>query len=72
MPNHDTSPHDTPLSYTISGFCKVTGLSRATVYRLFKAGAITPRKAGARTLIMRADVEEYLQSLPEAEISKAR
>ena len=71
MPNQDTSPPDTPLSYTIPGFCKATGLSRATVYRLFKAGTITPRKAGARTLIMRADVENYLHSLPEAEIGKA-
>ena len=71
MSNQDTALPAAPLSYTISGFCEATGLSRATVYRLFQAGVITPRKAGARTLIMRADVEEYLQSLPEAEISKA-
>jgi len=72
MSSQDTVLPTSPLSYTISGFCKATGLSRATVYRLFQAGVITPRKAGARTLIMRADVEDYLQSLPKAEISKAR
>jgi excisionase family DNA binding protein len=68
---HDDAVPTVPLAYTITGFCEATGLSRATVYRLFQAGVITPRKAGARTLIMKADAEAYLQSLPEAEISKA-
>ena len=54
------------VAYSISGFCAATGLSRSGVYRLFNTGAITPRKFGSRTLILRSDAEAWLASLPEA------
>ena len=54
-----------PLAYTVSGFCQIVGISKSGAYRLFKSGVITPRKAGHRTLILRADVEAWLASLPQ-------
>jgi excisionase family DNA binding protein len=54
-----------PLAYTVSGFCQIVGISKSGAYRLFKSGVITPRKAGHRTLILRADVEAWLTNLPQ-------
>jgi len=58
-------------AYTVTEFCETTGLSRATAYRIFKAGVITPRKAGNRTLILGEDLRAYLNSLPVADIVSA-
>ena len=58
-------------AYTVTEFCETTGLSRATAYRIFKAGVITPRKAGNRTLILGEDLRAYLNSLPLADMGSA-
>ena len=56
-----------PLAYSIDGYCKRSGLGRSFVYAAIKAGELQARKAGRRTLILRADGERYLRSLPSIE-----
>lgn len=41
-----------------------SGLSRSRIYELLKRGELPARKAGRRTLISLADVDQYLASLP--------
>jgi excisionase family DNA binding protein len=53
-------------AFTIAGFCDWASISRSKVYDEISAGRIRIRKVGARTLILRADAEEWLNSLPEA------
>lgn len=54
------------ISVTIPEAVEMSGLSRSGLYNLFKAGAIKPKKAGKRTLIMVDDLRRYLENLPVA------
>ena len=55
------------ISMTVPEAVKASGLSRSRLYTLFKSGVIVPRKAGKTTLVLRADLENYIKSLPTAE-----
>jgi len=43
------------------------GVGRSTVYKLIAAKSLIARKAGRRTVILTADIERYLESLPTVE-----
>lgn len=49
------------LSYGISDACRVTGLSRSTLYRLIDHGDIETFKIGTRTLVLRRVLEAFLE-----------
>lgn len=49
------------ISYTVNEAVKACGLGRTTIYELIKAGELKPAKVGARTLILRSDLERMLQ-----------
>jgi len=51
------------ISVTIPQACKITGLGRSTIYRLFEEGKLQRLKAGTRTLIKMDDLEAYIESL---------
>ena len=51
------------ITVTISEACKLSGLGRSTIYKLFQSGDLTPRKCGSRTLILVKDLENYLNNL---------
>jgi len=54
-----------PLAYRPADAARVLGVHRATIYELLNSGELTARKAGARTtLIPRAELQRYLDSLP--------
>jgi len=56
------------LAYTIREVMQVTGLGRSKIYMLFESGDLRPKKAGRRTLVLKADLENYLTGLPDAQI----
>lgn len=56
----------TAISVDVNKAVEISGLSRSALYKLFKAGKITPRKNGKRTLVLVEDLERYLRSLPVA------
>jgi hypothetical protein len=55
------------LAYNILEACRVSGISRTSLYEHFKAGTITPRKDGKRTLVLASDLKRFLESLPAAQ-----
>jgi excisionase family DNA binding protein len=66
-------PHDQeqemdnkPLAHTIKAACQVSGLGRTTIYAALKAGSLSARKSGRRTLILAHDLEDFLNKLPPA------
>ena len=59
QPNHMTKT----ITVTIPQACKLTGLGRSTIYRLFESGQLQRLKAGSRTLIRVDDLEAYIESL---------
>lgn len=52
-----------PIALTVPEAVKASGMSRSGLYLALKNG-LPARKAGRRTLIMLADLEAYLASLP--------
>ena len=54
----------TKLAATIAEAVEISGLSRSALYKLFKAGKITPRKNGKRTLVIVDELRRYVESLP--------
>ena len=52
------------LAYNVRQVCKLSGLSRATVYAAIRGGKLRARKQGARTLVLRDDLRSWLEGLP--------
>ncbi len=55
---------DTPIAVTIPDAVRLSGMSRTAIYAALKRQDITARKAGRRTLILFAELQAYLASLP--------
>lgn len=53
-----------PLAFSVADLPAVTGLGRSSIAKIIASGALPARKVGARTLILREDVEAFLRSLP--------
>lgn len=54
------------ISVTIPEAISLSGIGKTTLYKLFNAGELTPRKCGKRTLILVEDLKRFLESLPTA------
>lgn len=50
--------------YTIAEFSSTYRVCRTKTYELIKQGALRAVKAGARTLILKAEAERWAKSLP--------
>jgi hypothetical protein len=51
---------------TVPEFCRWASVGKTKLYEEIGAGRITPRKIGAKTVILRSDAEAWLNSLPTA------
>ena len=60
-----TSLQIKPSHLPIPGAVAYTGWSRTALYEALRLGKISARKAGRRTLVSVASLDEYLASLPE-------
>lgn len=54
------------LALSVAETARVTGLSRASLYRLIASGELQSRKVGARTLVLNSEIDRFLNSLPIA------
>jgi excisionase family DNA binding protein len=52
------------MAFSIPAACKVAGVGRSRLYEAIASGALRARKNGAKNLILRADLERWLESLP--------
>jgi excisionase family DNA binding protein len=55
---------DYPLAYTISEACAEARAGRTALYEAIRAGALTARKRGRRTLILADDLRRWIEALP--------
>lgn len=53
------------LSYTIREFVAATGIARTQVFAYIKDGRLKACKSGRRVLILAADAQAFLDSLPD-------
>jgi len=52
-------------AFTIRSFCQAYGVGRSFTYSEMAAGKLSYRKAGKKTLIMRADAQRWADNLPK-------
>lgn len=52
------------ISVTIPEAVRLTGIGRSSLYKLIGEGRIQPRKLGRRTLLLTADLQALLKTLP--------
>jgi predicted DNA-binding transcriptional regulator AlpA len=57
------------IAVTLREATALSGIGRSSLYKLFKTGELTPRKAGKRTLLIVAELESYVKSLPAGGLS---
>ncbi|RJT28402.1 DNA-binding protein [Mesorhizobium waimense] len=51
------------LAYRLSEVTQIAGLSRSTLYKLFKEGKLHASKSGRRTLILKTELERYFREI---------
>jgi excisionase family DNA binding protein len=51
---------------SVAEACATAGIGRTKIYEAIASGALTARKCGKRTLILRDDLRRFLGSLPSA------
>jgi excisionase family DNA binding protein len=52
-----------PIINTLDEAAKITGLGKTRLYEELNSGRLSAKKAGRRTLIPRASVEQWLEKL---------
>jgi hypothetical protein len=57
-------PIEQKLAYTIADLVKLGPNPRTQIFEEIKRGRLRARRCGRRTIVLRDDYAEYLQSLP--------
>jgi excisionase family DNA binding protein len=55
------------VTFSVDDVCEVTGLSRSTINKALRDGALPRLKCGHRTLIHASDLEAWLQKMRQDE-----
>jgi excisionase family DNA binding protein len=59
------------LSYTVKDVSEATGIGRSTLFKYLANGRLKARKTEGKTLVLRADLDQFLASLPTREAAHA-
>ncbi len=62
---------ETKIALTIQDFCQFYGVGRTFAFQEIKEGRLRTKKAGQRTLILRADADSWVNSLPDGKSGEA-
>jgi len=52
------------LAFSLADAASAIGVGKSTLHELIATGKLRVRKLGRRSLVLREDLEEYIQSLP--------
>ena len=55
-------------AYSVSEVTKTTGLGKTNIYQLIKDGSLHAKKVGRRTIVLEAELDRYLNALPDYKV----
>ena len=58
-------PKATSLALSVRQACDLLGFGRTTFYRAIREGRLPAKKWGGRTIVLRSDLEQFLNELPD-------
>lgn len=58
------------VSLSIPEAVKASGIGRTTIFDMIKTGRLPAKKLGARTIILRSDLEAFVANLPSRVANK--
>jgi excisionase family DNA binding protein len=58
------APTNLPLAHSVEDAARATACGRTTIFAMIKSGELKARKIGRRTVILDADLQAWLGSLP--------
>lgn len=59
------------LAFTIPEAVEVSGQSRTGIYAAIKSGDLIARKRGFRTIILAADLKQWLEAMPRLDTRRS-
>jgi len=68
MTTHESSmlrPAMEKLGLTVPEAAELSSLGQTSIYKAIKEGRLRIRKYGTRTIIIRADLQSFLETLPD-------
>ena len=68
-PTSHSAADSAPLAHSIDDLVEEGPFSRSFLYEAMSVGRLRSRKAGRRRIVLHADWEDYLNSLPEAAVA---
>ena len=59
------------IAHSVMGAARRAGVGRSTIYEELASGRLSARKLGRRTVILEADLRQWLTSLPAMRLNAA-